>query len=130
MTTCISLSHKGINLNWNIDDETEAERVATGIIAIVNGQRTPKPRRRFTPEQLQEIADAHHAAPEGGTNRAIRELLGVSRQDATNYINRCRALGLIAPPRKARPVEPTPAPVHVDSFVAEVDQVLASHPVW
>lgn len=97
VTTRITINHKGLSLKWDIEDEDEADKTASTIVDILNGNRPTRPRRRFTQEQLQEIAKAWHAAPEGGRNKAIRELLDVTSQDATNYIHRCRAVGLIPP---------------------------------
>ena len=105
MTTRITITQDGNSLlKWAIEDDDLAEQQVSAIVDVLNGNRPKRTRRRFTPEQLQEIADAWHAAPEGGRNKAVRDLLDVNSQDATNYISRCRAIGLIAP--ADRPVRP------------------------
>lgn len=125
MTTRITINHDGMNLKWDIDDETLASQATTAIVKMLNTKKVTSPRRKFTPEQLREIAAAWHAAPEGARNKAVRDLLGVNRQDATNYIHRCRAVGLIGPPaRRQRPS--STVPVEGDnSFANEIEQIIA-----
>jgi hypothetical protein len=119
-TTRISLDHKGTTLKWEIEKGAEADRVADAVIKALTPVESPRTRRKFTRDQLQEIADAWHAAPEGQRNKAVRDLLGVSRQNATNYIHRCRAVGMIAPPSRSRSL-----PAQSATFSAEIERILA-----
>lgn len=144
MTTRISVEHKGLSMAWEFeDDDGHADQVAATVIELLKdasgiaARPTPRKRRKMSTEDYQRVADAWKAAPEGARNKAVRDLLGTSRQNATNYIHRCRALGLLPypPSRSSRVVPPsgqdsstptfsgvTPAP----AFLAEIDQVLAS----
>lgn len=116
MTTRINITQDGTNvLKWTIEDDDIAEKQVSDIVDILNGKRPTRPRRQFSRKQLQDIADAWHSAEEGERNKAIRDMLGVSSQDATNYISRCRALGLIEPSKRRRP-----ASMRSEQTVAEV----------
>jgi hypothetical protein len=124
VTTRISIDHRGTTRQWDIEDDAEADRAAAAVIRVLNPEITeaPRTRRKFTPEQLQEIADAWHAAPEGHRNKAVRDLLGTSRQNATNYIHRCRAVGLIAP--TAGRGRPDRTATKAASFSDEIERLL------
>lgn len=129
MSTRIAIDHRGTALNWEIDDDEMADRVVNAVIKAINpAEPEARTRRKFTPEQLKEIADAWHAAPEGQRNKAVRDLLGVNRQNATNYIHRCRAVGLIAPPAIRPRTFPTSTATvaPMSSFAAEIEQIIAS----
>lgn len=99
MTTRINITQDGTNvLKWTIEDHDLAEQQVNQIIGILNGKKLIKRRRRnLSPEELQQIADAWKSAPAGERNKAVRDLMGVSSQDAVNYVTRCRAKGLIEP---------------------------------
>lgn len=142
--TRINVDHKGMSLSWEIEDEEQAEKAATTVIEMLSeatGTATPpRQRRHFTREEFEAIAQAYNTAPEGQRNRAIRDLMGVSRQNATNYINRCRALGLIAPSARSRrkkdetptySVFPSTGPTvsyGISHGMSQLDQILASQP--
>ena len=79
-----------------------------------------KTRRRFTDAQYQEMADVWNAAPVGQRNKAVRDLLGVSRQDATNYISRCRIKGFIEP--SENPLRHIGMASTKNALLAEVEQ--------
>lgn len=154
MTTRITIDHKGLTMAWELPDDSDqgetvvadimemlfleesaqADQVASAVGELLAAtQQPPRKRRKMSTEDYQKVAEAWKSAPEGARNKAVRDLLNTSRQNATNYIHRCRALGLLPyPPSRAERVaqlaadEDAPIPLVPTSFAAEIDQILAA----
>ena len=104
VTTRLTITQDGVNiLRWKFDEDDErTDQQISSIVDVLNGHHPTRPRRTLSPEYLQRVADAWNSAPDNKRNEAVRDALGITRQDATNYVGRCRAKGLIPPVAKRR----------------------------
>lgn len=124
VTTRITIEQQNQTMSWEFDDGSTITADIIPLLTDASGTTPKKPkrnRRRLTEDDYRRVAEAWRQAPEGGRNKAVRELLDTNRQNATNYINRARKLGFLAP-TTARPIRA----VQTESFRAEIEQMLAS----